>query len=236
MGERRCNAEHERGPQHPGQQWSASLAGNCQDISHIFIQKGTVCIWPRLFDKLLEIFWTQSMALHKSTFQNLQSEHGGEYACRASNHLTRETHLSPHPITLTVLPEGELHKPRLLAEPEKEYHAVQGEDITLPCSASGSPKPTVMWEHEVFNQQPVPLYQQGPSELLHLTNLTANSSGTYSCKIWSSRGRRILRKTVVYVAEKPEANIRSFSDGPFKEGGPLELYCQAEGFPAPEVG
>ena len=116
------------------------------------------------------------------------------------------------------------------------YHLVQGEDITLPCSASGSPKPTVMWEHEVFNQQPVPLYQQGPSELLHLNNLTANSSGTYSCKIWSSRGRRILRKTVIYVAEKPEANIRSFSDGPFKEGGPLELYCQAEGFPAPEVG
>ena len=175
------------------------------------------------------------MALHKPTFQNLQAEHGGEYACRASNHLTRESHLSPHPISLTVLPEGELHKPRLLAEPAKEYHAVQGEDITLPCSASGSPKPTVMWEHEVFNQQPVPLYQQGASELLQLTNLTANSSGTYSCKIWSSRGRRILRKTVVYVAEKPEANIRSFSDGPFKEGGPLELYCQAEGFPAPQV-
>lgn len=131
--------------------------------------------------------------------------------------------------------EQDLHKPRLLTEPATEYQAVQGDSITLPCSASGSPKPTIIWEHEAFNQQPVVVYQDGPSELLHLTNLTTNSSGEYSCKIWNNRGRRILRKTIVIVAEKPKAIISSFSPGPHKEGEPLELYCQAEGFPLPQV-
>jgi hypothetical protein len=92
-----------------------------------------------------------------------------------------------------------------------------------------------MWEHEAYNQQPVVLHQEGPSELLHLTNLTANSSGKYSCKIWNNRGRLYLRKTLVFVAEKPRAKISSFSPGPHREGGALELYCRAEGFPVPKV-
>ena len=137
-------------------------------------------------------------------------------------------------MVVSVLAEDERHKPRLLVVPDNEYHTVQGEQLTIPCSASGSPKPTIMWEHEKFNQQPVVLDPDGPSELLHLTNLSSDSSGTYSCKIWNGRGRFMLRKTYVYVAEKPTANITSFP-GPFKEGGPLELYCEAKGFPIPTV-
>ena len=166
---------------------------------------------------------------------NIASNFSGIYTCQASNHLTREHVLSEHPLNLTVLPEEELHKPRLLFEPETEYYPVLGDDLTIPCAASGSPKPTIIWEHEAFNTQPVLIDQDGPRELLKLSNVNNNSSGEYTCKIWNYRGRKILRKTLVYVTEKPTAEISSFSRDPHKEGDPLDLFCTAEGFPLPEV-
>lgn len=166
---------------------------------------------------------------------NVDQGHNGIFNCQASNHLTRDTLLSDHVVNLTIRSESELHKPRLLFEPETEYHPVLGEDLTIPCAASGSPKPTIIWEHEAFNTQPMLIDQDGPRELLKLTDVNNNSSGEYTCKIWNYRGRKILRKTLVYVSEKPTVEISSFSKDPHKEGDPLELYCAAEGFPLPDV-
>ena len=167
--------------------------------------------------------------------ENLHLEHAGEYSCHATNHLTGETVESPQPVSLTVLPEDELHKPRLLMEPQAEYHPIAGDNISIPCSASGAPKPTILWEHEAFNSLPQLVEQQGPREVLELTRVNLTSSGQYTCKIWNSRGRKILRKTLVYVAEKPSATISSFTNDPHKEGAPLELYCEVGGFPIPKV-
>ena len=77
--------------------------------------------------------------------------------------------------------------------------------------------------------------QLGPREVLKLSNVNLSSSGQYTCKIWNSRGRKILRKTLVYVAEKPSATISSFTHDPHMEGAPLELYCEVGGFPIPDV-
>jgi len=167
--------------------------------------------------------------------ENLTPDHGGQYTCHASNHLTGENVVNPQSINLTVLPENDLHKPRLLMEPRPEYHPIAGDNISIPCSASGAPKPTILWEHEAFNSQPMLVEQLGPREILQITNVNLSSSGQYTCKIWNSRGRKILRKTLVYVAEKPKARISSFTHDPHLEGAPLELYCEVEGFPIPEV-
>ena len=187
-------------------------------------------------DSLLNMTESHTLVnLKHLLLENIAANYSGLYTCQASNHLTRDSIMSLHPVNLTVLPEEELHKPRLLFEPKTEYHPVHGEDLTIPCAASGSPKPTIIWEHEAFNTQPVLIDQEGPRELLKLSNVNSNSSGEYTCKIWNYRGRKILRKTLVYVNEKPSAEISSFSKDPHKEGDPLELFCASEGFPLPEV-
>ena len=167
--------------------------------------------------------------------ENLKPQHEGQYTCHASNHLTGETVENPQPVNLTVLPENDFHKPRLLMEPRPEYHPIADDNISIPCSASGSPKPTILWEHEAFNSLPQLVEQEGPREILELNSVNLSSSGQYTCKIWNSRGRKILRKTLVYVAEKPSASISSFTHDPHKEGAPLELYCEVGGFPIPKV-
>ena len=168
--------------------------------------------------------------------EDLSFDHKGQYTCHASNHLLNGKNLkSPQSVNLKVLPERDLHKPRLLMEPQSEYHPVAGDNISIPCSASGAPKPTILWEHEAFNSQPQHVDQLGPREILQINNVNLSSSGQYTCTIWSSRGRKISRKTIVYVAEKPQASISSFTHDPHLEGKPLELYCDVGGFPIPEV-
>ena len=167
--------------------------------------------------------------------EDIALDQAGLYTCHASNHLAQENVVSNQPVNLTVLAEADHHKPRLLMEPRTEYRPVVGENITIPCSASGSPKPTIIWEHEAFNSPPRLLQQTGPRELLQLSGVSQNSSGQYTCKMWNHRGRKILRKTLVSVAEKPGAVITSFNKDPHLEGDPLELYCQVTGFPIPEV-
>ena len=98
----------------------------------------------------------QSLVNHQHLLlENLGPEHAGLYTCHATNHLTAETVVNPQSINLTILSETELHKPRLLMEPRPEYHPIAGDNISIPCSASGAPKPTILWEHEAFNSLPV---------------------------------------------------------------------------------
>ena len=71
--------------------------------------------------------------------------------------------------------------------------------------------------------------------MLELKNVDTNQSGEYTCQIFNGRGRRILRKTLVTVFEKPVTSISTFQNSPHKEGDPLELYCNVQGFPVPKI-
>lgn len=85
---------------------------------------------------------------------NISYESAGKYYCQASNHLTGEIVNSTMLTNITVLSPEELHKPRLLYEPQSSYNPISGSDLTVPCSASGSPKPTIFWTHHAFNAPP----------------------------------------------------------------------------------
>ena len=71
--------------------------------------------------------------------------------------------------------------------------------------------------------------------LLDLKNVDTNQSGEYTCQIFNGRGRRILRKTLISVFEKPVTSISTFQNSPHMEGDPLELYCNTQGFPVPKI-
>ncbi|XP_023345081.1 interference hedgehog [Eurytemora carolleeae] len=184
--------------------------------------------------KLLNLTDKYELISNKNLFiRNISQSDAGTYACQASNHLTGESVLSPSVHNLTVQSADELHKPRLLYEPESSYHPQLGSDLVIPCSASGSPKPTIFWTHHAFNAPPT--FLNGSDGLLQLVGVSMNSSGEYTCQIFNGRGRRILRKTLITVFEKPVASISSFRNDPHREGDPLELYCNTQGFPAPKI-
>lgn len=95
---------------------------------------------------------------------NISYESAGKYYCQASNHLTGEVVNSTVLTNITVMAEEELHKPRLVYEPESTYTPLSGSDLTVPCSASGSPKPTIFWTHHAFNAPPT--YMNGSKGII----------------------------------------------------------------------
>ena len=97
----------------------------------------------------------------------------------------------------------------------------------MPCSASGAPKPTIFWTHHAFNAPPT--YMNGSNGLLELRKVDTNKSGEYTCQIFNGRGRRILRKTLITVFERPVTSISTFHNEPHLEDDPLELYCNVQG-------
>ena len=108
---------------------------------------------------------------------NAQKKDFGLYKCKASNNLG-------HDSALTHLSVVEL--PHFAASPPSNLKAFAGENVTVPCQATGDPKPTVTWMKENGELPPGRL-EVGVNGTLQIWNVKLEDSGIYTC-IASSNG------------------------------------------------
>ncbi|MGH0173029.1 UNVERIFIED_CONTAM: hypothetical protein FKN15_020671 [Acipenser sinensis] len=153
-----------------------------------------------------------------------QLSHTGRYTCVARNaagsahrhvHLTvQETPLiQTHPSTTDVI----LNNP-----------------ITLPCEATGTPRPTISWQKEGINI----LTTRGsftllPNGALQIARAKLEDAGTYMCVAQNPAGTA-LGKTKLRVQVPPVivSQSKSYTVALDKS---VPLLCEAQGYPAPEV-
>ncbi|XP_036769471.2 hemicentin-2 isoform X1 [Manis pentadactyla] len=127
----------------------------------------------------------------------------------------------------------QVHVPPVLepVEFQNDVAVVRGSPVVLPCEAQGSPPPQVSWMKDGE-----PLFQgleQGPS--LQLQTVGAGDSGTYSCVAVSEAGeaRRQFRLSVMdppHIEDSDQTAELSLTPGT-----PLELHCDAQGTPQPNI-
>ncbi|KAK2497109.1 hypothetical protein MC885_006689 [Smutsia gigantea] len=116
-------------------------------------------------------------------------------------------------------------------ELQNDVAVVRGSPVTLPCEAQGRPLPLVSW-----TKDGEPLFQsleQGSS--LQLETVGAGDSGTYSCVAVSEAGeaRRQFQLTVMdppHIEDSDQTAELSLTSG-----APLELHCDAQGTPQPNI-
>ncbi|XP_033885551.3 hemicentin-1-like isoform X1 [Acipenser ruthenus] len=153
-----------------------------------------------------------------------QLSHTGKYTCVARNaagsahrhvHLTvQETPvIQAHPSTIDVI----LNNP-----------------ITLPCEATGTPRPTISWQKEGINI----LTTRGsftllPNGALQIAHAKVEDAGTYICVAQNPAGTA-LGKTKLRVQVPPVivSQTKSYTVALDKS---VPLLCEAQGYPAPEV-
>nr|XP_018668081.2 hemicentin-1 [Ciona intestinalis] len=108
--------------------------------------------------------------------------------------------------------------------------------LTLPCNASGDPRPTIRWYHdgeELNGRDPnVDIDAEGT---LTLYVVTADHNGQYVCEAENERG--IIRKvTDVLVLEHPDikggGNVERIT---VLEGEDVDLTCEADAVPPPTI-
>ncbi|XP_027279680.1 hemicentin-2 isoform X2 [Cricetulus griseus] len=115
---------------------------------------------------------------------------------------------------------------------QNDVMAVQGSEVVLPCEARGSPLPLVSWMKDGEPLLPQ-ILEQGPG--LKLEAVSIGDSGTYSCMAASEAGeaRRSFRLTVMdppHIEESGQTSELSLTPGAH-----LELLCEAQGIPPPNI-
>ncbi|XP_039667627.1 hemicentin-1 [Perca fluviatilis] len=150
--------------------------------------------------------------------------HAGRYSCTARN-AAGSTHRHVQ-LTVQELPVIQSHPSTL--------DVILNNPITLPCRATGLPRPTITWQKEGIN---IPTTDGSftvlPNGSLQITKASVSDSGTYICVAQNPAGTA-LGKTKLRVQVPPviSSEIQKYL-APVDSS--VTLHCQADGSPPPSV-
>ncbi|XP_074524022.1 hemicentin-1 [Halichoeres trimaculatus] len=150
--------------------------------------------------------------------------HAGRYSCTAKN-AAGSTHRQVQ-LTVQELPLIQSHPPTL--------DVILNNPITLPCRATGSPRPTITWQKEGIN-----IHTTGgsftvlPSGSLQISKASVTDSGTYICVAQNPAGTA-LGKTKLRVQVPPVISSETKTYVAPVDSS-VTLQCQADGSPPPSV-
>uniref|UniRef100_A0A4W5QA65 Immunoglobulin superfamily member 10 n=1 Tax=Hucho hucho TaxID=62062 RepID=A0A4W5QA65_9TELE len=161
----------------------------------------------------------------------------GHYKCIASNPAGADT--------ATVRLQVVAAPPGILEAKRQQVQAGVGQSLWLPCTAQGSPQPTVHWVlYDGTAVRPLkpsvdPRVSVFANGTLHLTDTAATDSGKYECIVTSSTGseRRVVTLTVEKRDMAPEIVEASHrrTEVMTRMGKTTVLNCSADGHPTPEI-
>ncbi|XP_078420409.1 immunoglobulin superfamily member 10 [Cetorhinus maximus] len=158
----------------------------------------------------------------------------GNYRCVASNPAGIDT--------ITVKMQVVAQPPAILEARHQSVKGQVGQNIRLPCTAVGTPSPTVHWM--LFDGTEIKPLQFVNTKLFVFTNgtlyvksLTPSDSGNYECIATSSTGseRRVVSLMVEHKLEVPKIVSVSSRNIKVNYGDKLQLHCSATGDPKPKI-
>ncbi|XP_036917694.1 immunoglobulin superfamily member 10 [Sturnira hondurensis] len=165
---------------------------------------------------------------------NLSVYDRGFYKCMASNSAGQDSVL----VKIQVIAAP----PVILEQKRQVIAGTRGESLKLPCTAKGTPQPSVHWVlsdgTEVkplqFIDSNLFLFSNGT---LSLRNVASSDRGTYECIATSSTGsdRRVVVLTVEEQETIPRIESASQTWNEVNFGDKLLLNCSAIGEPKPKI-
>uniref|UniRef100_A0A672FZ68 Ig-like domain-containing protein n=1 Tax=Salarias fasciatus TaxID=181472 RepID=A0A672FZ68_SALFA len=147
--------------------------------------------------------------------KNLTPEHSGKYECIATSSTGSERRV----VTLKV----EVHQapPQIVEKSKRMTDLSFGDQLTLNCSATGEPKPRIMWRL--------------PSKAVVDQWHSDKDAGDYLCVARSKIGDdlQLMKVSVSMKPAKIEPKLYGKKNVPY--GNDLKVDCKATGAPKPEI-
>ncbi|XP_051012859.1 immunoglobulin superfamily member 10, partial [Acomys russatus] len=158
----------------------------------------------------------------------------GYYKCVASNSAGQDS--------LSVKIQVITAPPVIIEQKRQAVIGALGESLKLPCTAKGTPQPSVHWVlHDGTQLKPLQLTHSKfflyPNGTLSVRNIAPSDRGTYECIATSSSGseRRVVILTVEEQETVPRIEIASQKWTEVNLGEKLLLNCSATGDPKPRI-
>ncbi|XP_036382492.1 hemicentin-1 [Megalops cyprinoides] len=175
--------------------------------------------------------WQWSVRGSRLELGPLQLSHAGTYTCVAKNSegAKRKDYSLTVQVSPTILDSG--HPP--------DISAPVGEDLTLECRVTGTPKPQLSWLKngaplDASDTQHLHLSPDGGA--LTLMGLRPADSGTYTCLAVSPAGRESKIYTLsVLVPPSIVGDVGTPREVQATQDSVLTLECQAAGNPLPQI-
>ncbi|XP_008519210.2 immunoglobulin superfamily member 10 [Equus przewalskii] len=165
---------------------------------------------------------------------NLSIYDRGFYKCLASNSAGQDSLL----VKIQVIAAP----PVILEQKRQVIAGMWGESLKLPCTAKGTPQPSVHWVlSDGTEVKPLQLVNSRlflfSNGTLYIRNIASSDRGTYECIATSSTGSE--RRVVILTVEEQETIPRiEFASQKWTEvnfGDKLLLNCSAIGKPKPKI-
>ena len=159
------------------------------------------------------------------TISNADPSHSGLYVCRSSGE-SRQARI-------TV--QGFRAPPQVSVRPEQQTIG-QGEEVTLTCSASGDPRPTITWT-KVGEQLSASPRISIEGESLRIRGAAVSDRGMFLCTATSPGGSARASGIVeVEPREAPRLEVYPEAEQTISVGGSVLYQCRAvAGIPSPEI-
>ncbi|XP_064458073.1 cell adhesion molecule DSCAM-like isoform X3 [Ornithodoros turicata] len=156
---------------------------------------------------------------------SLRLEHSGNYTCMVKNQAATATYSA-------VLRVND--PPKWKVEPE-DVAVIQGRNVQLQCSATGTPPPSISWmvAADLNREEFLPIYNSHkyvvfPNGTLVINNVEQNESGYYLCKASNGYGE-VLSKLIFITLKRPPKFDVKFRAHAVKGGEKARLQCTAVG-------
>uniref|UniRef100_A0A8C3GM35 Hemicentin 1 n=1 Tax=Cairina moschata TaxID=8855 RepID=A0A8C3GM35_CAIMO len=147
----------------------------------------------------------------------------GKYNCIASN----EGGSTTASVFLTVQ-----EPPRVIISPKNQTFT-EGSEVSIRCSATGYPKPTVVWTHNEMFIIGSYRYRLTPEGTLIIKKAIPKDEGVYGCLASNSAGTEKQTSTLTYI-EGPTLTVVQ-SEILVALGDTTIMECKTTGIPHPQV-
>ncbi|XP_075412057.1 immunoglobulin superfamily member 10 isoform X2 [Tenrec ecaudatus] len=180
---------------------------------------------------------SSKFSLHSNgtlSVRQVTSSDGGTYECIATSRTGSERRV----VTLVV--EERETAPRIEAASQRWTEVNLGDRLLLNCSATGQPKPRMMWRlpskavvdqwHRMGSR--IHVYSNGS---LAVDSVTERDCGDYVCVARNTRGDDLVRMHVSLRPKPAKIDRKLHPTARVLQGKDFQVDCEASGSPVPEI-
>ncbi|XP_029473326.1 LOW QUALITY PROTEIN: hemicentin-1 [Rhinatrema bivittatum] len=181
--------------------------------------------WKRnnMDQKYVEPFRIKVMSNLSLEIKSVKLTDDGEYNCIASN----EGGTTISSVFLTV---QEL--PKVFVEPKTQTFT-EGSEVTIKCSATGHPKPQIVWTHNDMFLIGSNRYRLTPAGTLTIKKAISKDTGSYGCLASNPAGTDRQTANLTYI-EAPSVTVVK-RELLVALGATARMECHSTGVPQPQI-